>query len=223
MKREKKKEKEEGLQERPTIWRMRFHHVGLPDVITTRVGVQCSVGGAGGATSIVSNGIKLNMIGSPSGTTFTYGEGIFANYLKMRVLGFELTAQISSKSTAPTTVVIIPSMESTNPLSTVANLEASSTQRMAVRRVVGAVGSGKDVIFARLPIRNMEQVSGAEGKIDASYDIDVSTGTPADPTLLAYLWVVATPTNGGSFTAATDPVVSIRGSLIVQHFQKQLP
>jgi len=197
--------------------------VGLPDVLTMRVGVQCSVGGAGGATAIIANGIKLNMIGSSSGTTFTSGESVASNYLKFRVIGFDLMCQVSAKATSPTDVLVMPSMEAINPASSAANFEAISTQRQAVRRVVGSVGSGKDVITFKIPVRDMYQVSGLEGKLTNDYDVDNSSGTPSDPTILAYLWLVTKPTNGGSFTAATDPVISVRGSVVVEYFQKQLP
>jgi len=219
----KSKKTYEGLQERPTIWKLSLRHVGLPDVITMRVGVQCTVGGSGGATSTISNGIKLNCLGSATGNSFITGETLLGNYMKYRVLGYDLLAQISSKSAAPVNVVIAPSMDTTTPSTSTSNFESIATQRLAVRRVVGAVGSGKDVITVPLPFRRTEQVAGKEGELTNDYDSDGSSGTFGDPTILAYLWCVVMPTNGGSFTAATDPVISIRGSLLVSIFQKQLP
>ncbi len=218
-----KKQKEETLQERPVMWKLSLRHVGLPDVLTMRLGVQCTVGGGGGAVSLIANGVKLNTLATTAGNYFTYGESVIPNYYKCRVVGFDLIAQISSKFTAPSDVLIIPSVESTNPMTTTSTFEQAAAQRQALRRVVGAVGSGRDVITCHVPVHDIRAITGVEGVLTPDYDCDLSTGAPSDPTSLVYLWCVVKTTNGGSYTASTDPVISLRGSLTVEFFMKQLP
>lgn len=214
--------------ERPQKWICYWNHVGLPDRLVAKVGVSVQFGGSGGAVGFISTGLKLNTTNSTSGTSFSAVELLCSSvnpliYNKFRVLGCDLLCTVSSKATAPTDIVLFPSAETTSPVTSAVQFDNVSTFPHSVRRVIGAVGSGKDVIAFRLPFRSMQVIAGIESQLDENYDTDTTSGSFVDPTSLLYVWVVVKPTNGGNFSASTDPVFNIRGCLTVEYFDKAQP
>ncbi len=208
--------------ERPQRWVCYWNHVGLPDRLIAKVGVSTQFGGSGGAVSIISTGLKLNTV-SATGTSFTYSElltGPAGIYNKFRVVGCDLICTVSSKSTTPVDILLLPSAETTSPVTTTGQFDSASSYPHTVRRVLGSVGSGRDVIMFKVPVTSMQSVSGVESVLDETYDTDYTSGSFVDPTNTLYLYAVVKPTNGSSFTASTDPVFNVRGSLTVEYFDK---
>ncbi len=210
--------------ERPKLWKVALNFPGLPDMIVQRVPVSCMVGGGGGATTLVGNGIKLNVLDGtlPSGSWVYRSTTVLQdNYRYYRVIGCNLRVQASAKAAAPTSVLVLASAETTNPASTVSLFSGLSDDRFAVRRTMSPSGGGKDVVNFTHTVHDLSDVAGPRLRYDDSFVGDNTTGSPAAPSTVLYLWCVAIPTNGGSFTAATDPVFTVTGDIVVEWFTRQ--
>lgn len=210
--------------ERPQKWVCVWRHVGLPDRLIAKVGVSVAFGGGGGAVTFISNGLKLNTTQSSSGISFSAGENLCLPggiYNKYRVIGCDLMVTVSSKATTgPVDILMLPSAETTSPVTSVVQFDQASTFPHSCRRTLGVVGSGKDVEYFKLPFHSMQVLAGIESQLDENYDTDCTSGSSVDPVSLLYVWCVVKPTNGGSFSASTDPVFNVRGSLTVEYFDK---